>query len=132
MNATGNLASMDLLTLAERRLDWADRRQQVLAQNVANANTPGYEARDVKPFESLLEGSSLPLAATSPLHLAASSNPVLAEQGEIATERSPDGNAVSLDDQLTKLADTSGMHELAVNLYTKYMSMFRLALGKTG
>jgi flagellar basal-body rod protein FlgB len=127
-----DLTSVDLFTLAERRLDWADRRQQVLAENVANANTPGYAARDLKPFESLLRGAAVTLAATSPLHLAAASDPLLADRSQAVAERAPDGNAVSLDEQLTMLADTTGMHQLAANLYTKYMGMFRLALGKTG
>lgn len=127
-----DLTKLDLFSLAEQRLDWADRRQQVLAQNVANANTPGYDARDLKPFAALLQRATVPLAATNPLHLAALSDPMAADRSETAAERAPDGNAVSLDEQLTKLADTSGMHQLAANLYTKYMGMFRLALGKAG
>lgn len=125
-----DLTSMDLFSLAEQRLDWVSRRQQLLAQNVANTNTPGYEAHDLKPFESLLQGKVVSLAATSPLHLAGLSDPAEDNRAEIVTERAPDGNAVSLDTELTKLADTDGMHELATNLYTKYLSMFRLALGK--
>ncbi len=125
-----DLTSMDLFSLAEQRLDWVSRRQELLAQNVANANTPGYEARDLKPFESLLQSKVVSLAATSPLHLAATSDPAEQDRAEIVTERAPDGNAVSLDTELTKLADTDGMHELATNLYTKYLGMFRLALGK--
>ncbi len=125
-----DLTSMDLFSLAEQRLDWVSRRQQLLAQNVANANTPGYEARDLKPFASLLQSKVVSLAATSPLHLATLSDPAEKAQAEIVTERAPDGNAVSLDTELTKLADTDGMHQLASNLYTKYLGMFRLALGK--
>ena len=126
-----DVTHMDLFTLAEQRLDWANRRQEVLAQNVANANTPGYAPRDLAPFESLLQHAGAALTATNPMHLAAFSDPAEA-RGETVTERAPDGNAVSLDEQLTKLADTGGMHELATNLYTKYMGMFRLALGKAG
>ena len=127
-----DLTSMDLFSLAEQRLDWVSRRQQLLAQNVANANTPGYEAHDLKPFASLLQHKAMSLAATSPLHFAALSDPAQENGSEIVTERAPDGNAVSLDGELTKLADTDGMHALATNLYTKYMSMFSLALGKGG
>ena len=127
-----DLTSTDLFSLAEQRLDWVNRRQELLAQNVANANTPGYEARDLKPFASFLDHKVVPLAATNPLHLAALSDPAEQAQGGIVTERAPDGNAVSLDSELTKLADTGNMHELATNLYTKYLGMFRLALGKGG
>lgn len=125
-----DLTSTDLFSLAEQRLDWVGRRQQLLAQNVANANTPGYEARDLKPFAALLASKAVSLAATSPLHLAALSDPAEEDQAAVVAERAPDGNAVSLDTELTKLADTDGMHELATDLYTKYLGMFRLALGK--
>jgi len=125
-----DLTSVDLFSLAEQRLDWVSRRQQLLAQNVANANTPGYEAHDLKPFAALLQHKAVPFTITNPLHLAAFSDPAEEDRTRIVTERAPDGNAVSLDGELTKLADTSGMHELATDLYTKYMGMFRLALGK--
>lgn len=125
-----DMTNMDLFSLAEQRLDWASRRQQLLAQNVANANTPGYEAHDLKSFADLLQHKVAPLATTNPLHLAALSDPTQENQAEIVTERAPDGNAVSLDTELTKLADTGSMHDLATNLYTKYMNMFHLALGK--
>ena len=125
-----DLTNTDLFSLAERRLDWVSQRQQLLAQNVANANTPGYQAHDLKPFAALLANATAPLAMTNPLHLAALTNPAEQDQSRVVTERAPDGNAVSLDEELTKLADTGGMHELATNLYTKYMGMFRLALGK--
>lgn len=140
-----------LFRLAERRLAWVDRRQQVLAQNIANANTPGYTARDLHPFERALPGASPgaspgaapsmaaggapALARTSLLHLAAAGD---AAGGGGATarprphERAPDGNAVSVEDELTKVADTAGAHDLTAGLYRKYMGMFRTALGRAG
>ncbi len=127
-----DLSSVDVFELAKERLSWTDRREQVLAQNVANANTPGYQPRDLKPFAAFLEHTVVPLAATNPLHLAGLSDPIEVRSGGSASERAPDGNAVSLDEQLMKLADTTNMHELASNLYSKYLSMFRLALGRTG
>ncbi len=128
---------MDLLNtgvfdLAERRLAWADQRQQVLAQNVANANTPGYEARDLPPFQSLLGRMGVPLAATSPFHLASLIEAAPNEAHLRPSARAPDGNAVSLDEQLTQIADTDSMHTLATNLYRTYMGMFRTAFGQSG
>ena len=46
------------------------------------------------------------------------------------TERAPDGNAVSIEEQLTKVADTDGAHALVTNLYRKYLGLYRIALGK--
>lgn len=134
-----------LFRLAERRLAWVDRRQQVLAQNIANADTPGYTARDLHPFEralprtapgaapSMAAGAAPALARTSLLHLVAAGD---AAGGAAARtrphERTPDGNAVSVEDELTKVADTAGAHDLTAGLYRKYMGMFRTALGRAG
>src|SRR5277367_3695919 len=49
---------IDLFNLAEQRLAWADRRQAVLAHNVANANTPGYKPHDLRAFADMLGGTS--------------------------------------------------------------------------
>lgn len=127
-----DLTNVDVFKLAEQRLDWVSRRQELLAQNVANANTPGYQAHDLKPFAALLANKPVALAETSPMHLAASLNTAEQDRNLAVSERAPDGNSISLDEELTKLADTGGMHQLATNLYTKYMGMFRLALGKEG
>ncbi len=68
--STDDNDGMGLLRLAASRLAWIDRRQGVLAQNIANANTPGYVARDVQPFAQSMARALTPLAMTSPLHLA--------------------------------------------------------------
>ncbi|MDN6042205.1 MAG: flagellar basal body protein, partial [Acetobacter sp.] len=60
----------DLLGLAERRLTWLEKRQSVLAGNVANADTPGYVAKDVSPFQGVLQNQmAVTLAQTEPGHL---------------------------------------------------------------
>lgn len=130
-----------LFRLAERRLAWVDRRQELLAQNIANADTPAYTARDLPPFERALQrtapgtipGTASALSQTSPLHLAGTG---AATGGSVAPtrphERTPDGNAVSIEEELTKVADTAGMHDLTSGLYRKYMGLFRTALGRAG
>lgn len=125
------LTDIGLFRLAERRLAWVGRRQQVLAQNVANANTPGYQPHDLPPFAKALAGAqpAATLVRTAPQHLA----PVRAtDTAKVARprERAPDGNAVSMEDQLMKVADTAGTQELVSTLYRKYHGMFRTALGR--
>jgi flagellar basal-body rod protein FlgB len=119
----------DLFQLLQRRLEWVGARQGVLAQNVANVDTPGYTPRDVSPFVDLLHGNSIAMAQTEPGHLA----PPDGGAGVVASrpeERAPDGNAVSLETELVKIADTGQAQQLALNLYGKYLSMFRDAIGK--
>ncbi len=62
-------ADIPLLDLAEQRLAWVDRRQGVLARNIANANTPGWQARDLIPFSAELANAGLAPTQTNPLHL---------------------------------------------------------------
>lgn len=118
-----------LFDLAEQRLAWVDQRQRLLAQNVANANTPGYQARDLAPFEAALNGTAL--MQTSPLHLAGPSG----APGSKATRpaaRAPNGNGISIEEQLSQVADTAGVQELVLNLHHRYQAMLRTALGRGG
>ena len=64
-------ARINLLDLAQQRMAWADERQAVLAQNIANANTPGYKPHDVRPFaDALASAGAVAPVRTDPNHLA--------------------------------------------------------------
>lgn len=121
---------VDLFELADRRLQWLGARQGVLAANVANADTPGWKARDLPAFADVLSASTAGRPArTNPMHLAGATTGMdgaTAAQGEHA----PDGNQVSLDRQLEKIAQTDSDHEAVTAIYHKYIGMFRLALGR--
>ncbi len=116
-----------LFRLAEQRLAWVDQRQQLLAQNVANANTPGFQPHDVASFAGSL--SQATLAQTSPLHIAAAGHAAASALAR-PTGRAPGGNGVSIEDELGKVADTAGIQQLVINLEHSYMGMFRTAIGK--
>jgi flagellar basal-body rod protein FlgB len=121
-------STIGLFALAEQKLAWIDARQRVLAQNVANADTPGYRARDVAPFASWLGRTDLSPVRTNPLHLAGFSAGSSASVQPVS-ERAPDGNAVGLEEQMTKIADDEGAQALVGNLWKSYMGMFMTALG---
>lgn len=125
-----NLLNNGVFQAAEQRLAWADRRQQVLAQNVANVSTPGFQAKDVSPFRALL--GDMPLAQTSPLHLAGSAGTSEVRPNVRRQGRTPDGNSVSVERELAAVADTSGIQELALNLHHSYGAMFKTAFGRSG
>ena len=131
-NGVGS-ADIGLFRMAEQRLAWVGRRQELLAQNVANANTPGYQPRDLPPFAQALAHAdpAAALVRTDPKHIAITGT-LQSGQTLRPRERSPDGNGVSMEDQLTKVADTSNTQELVANLYRKYQGMFRTALGRAG
>lgn len=119
----------DLLGLAASRLGWLDDRQRVLARNIANADTPGYRPRDEAPFANSLSDLQVTPVETNPMHLAGTVH----EGGTVAMrprQASIDGNAVALDEQMTKVADTETQQRLVTSLYGKYMSMYATAVGK--
>jgi flagellar basal-body rod protein FlgB len=120
-----------LFDLADQRLSWVGRREQLLAQNVANADTPGWRARDLKPFAELLAGRAVRLA---PVTASPGALPLLAATppGSITTpgDAGPDGNSVQLDTELAKVADSETTQSLVTGLYAKYLGMFRTALGR--
>lgn len=118
------------VALAERRLGWLEQRQRVLSQNVANADTPQYRARDITPFERLMRGGTAPLARTDGAHLLPAGGAVRARADRAVTERTPNGNGVALDEQALKIADTDGAHALATGLHRRYLGLFRTALGR--
>ena len=127
-------SQIGLFALVESKLGWINARQRVLAQNIANADTPGYQARDVTPFSDLVGARIVAPVRTSPLHLAGlteAGTPGLAT-GRVASERSPDGNAVKLEDQMTKVADDETTQAMVGNLWHSYMGMFMTALGHGG
>jgi len=118
--------------LAEQRVRWLDGRQRVLANNIANADTPGFRPSDVTPFRQALATARAPMALTDARHM-----PPSAERGGMravvdrsAVERTPNGNAVSLDIEAARVAETDQAHALAMGLRRKYLDLFRNALGR--
>jgi len=121
-----------LFDIAARRLAWTARRQEVLAQNIANVNTPGYRPRDIQPFAvSLAQVSGVGLARTQANHLSGiGGNPGQQEITVRPPARAPDGNQVALEEQLTKVADTETTQSLVTSIYRKYLTLFGMALGR--
>ena len=132
-----DLGRFGLFSLLARRLDYLDQRQSVLAENIANADTPDYRARDLQPFARYLAGSAparLELASTQPGHLAGARGPAAAGVGPAAGvyETTPSGNAVNLEEQMIEMTRNAADHQLALNLYRKHAAMIRSALGRSG
>jgi flagellar basal-body rod protein FlgB len=137
------IGDLPIFAMMKQRLHWLTERQQVLAQNVANANTPGYQAKDLKEldFGAMVEatGSRLAPVATNAGHIGspiAGSGSVLghARGGDIVKradfETSPSGNTVTLEDQMVKVAQTQMDYEAVTTLYTKSMGLIRMAIGR--
>jgi flagellar basal-body rod protein FlgB len=127
-------SKIGLFDLAEKRLTWTAQRQAVLATNIANANTPGYQAKDVTPFAQVLAGTgALAPSQTQPNHLSGTLPSGIASLARQPVKlRALDGNAVALDEQLTKVADTDTTQSMVTTIWKKYVTLFGVALGRSG
>jgi flagellar basal-body rod protein FlgB len=117
------------MALATRKADWLATRQAVLAQNIANANTPSYHARDLAAFDSALSAARLEMASTNPKHLAASEDAaapftVAAQEGDATLN----GNSVSLEKEMAKLGETNSQYALSINLIKSHHKLAMIAL----
>jgi flagellar basal-body rod protein FlgB len=126
---------LKLFHVMKERMDWLAQRQKVLAQNIANADTGDFEARDLAPqdFRKLVQkeatATRLTLAETSASHLKGQNT---ANQFRYANrheqyETTPTGNAVTLEEQMLKMSETREQYKLTTQLYKKYATMFKLA-----
>ena len=126
-----NLDSLSFFNLASKRLTWLAGRQQVISQNIANADTPGFRAQDVTPFAEMVEESRRTegFAVTQARHIRNddSLGAALTEADDVAWEQSIDGNTVVLEQQVIKATDTEDSYRLAADLYRKAHELLRLA-----
>ena len=130
------LADLPLLSQIKGRMTWLDERQRVVAQNVANSDTPGYVARDLKAptdFASALrQAGPLQMVRTSAAHIA----PPNASTARFTSNPTPDsettldGNSVVVEEQMLKMAESRMAYDAAITLYTKSLQMMRLAAKK--
>ncbi|HEY1504093.1 MAG TPA: flagellar basal body protein [Stellaceae bacterium] len=132
-----DIGHIPLFAALSKRMAWLTGRQTVLAENVANANTPGYVAKDLKEldFKSLIGNGTgtnfgpLQLAADQPGHFAPAvpSNP--AQVVQVPDDQSLSGNGVSLESQMMKVSTNASEYALVTTLYKQNISMIKTALG---
>jgi flagellar basal-body rod protein FlgB len=134
------LIDLPIFSMIKTRLQWNQERQRVLAENVANSDTPKYRARDLVPpkFEvstGIMAGTpaqQVSLTQTASGHIAGiglSNSPFRADtKGRY--EIRPTGNAVSLEDQMMKVAANQMDFQAASALYSKSLGLIKTALGK--
>ncbi len=130
-----DLSKIPIFEAMTRRMAWLGERQSVIAQNVANADTPGFIAKDVKPldFSKLVHGVSqkLGIATTQPGHIVpVSSAGSFQEVAQKGGERAPNGNSVQLEEQMMKISETANDYALTTSLYRNQLGLLKLVLGR--
>ncbi len=124
-----------LNTMLKGHMKYMTARQQVLATNMANIDTPGYKARDLEKldFASLTEKhrGQLEMRATSAKHLNGTLGPRAFDtpKDRDTFETRPTQNNVVLEDQMAKVSDTGAQFQLSSNMLKKYTQLYRAALG---
>lgn len=142
------LETIPLLTLIRDRLGYLGERQRLVAENVANSDTPGFVPRDLKPqqFESGAGlatsrqaagamSASRGLARTHSGHMAAGGaavDPRFSPQRMKDSETTLDGNSVVLEEQMLKMAETRMAFDAAIGFYQKSLNMIRMASRRPG
>lgn len=103
---------INFFSLASQQNRWLSVRQSMVAQNVANANTPGYKAVDVEPFEAVLNSTGVEMRKTQATHMGptgvAGSDAAMEENAKWQVVHS--GNSVSLEEQMLKAGEVSGAY----------------------
>ncbi|KQS65621.1 flagellar biosynthesis protein FlgB [Rhizobium sp. Leaf371] len=123
---------IQLFELASRQAQWLAVRQNVVAGNIANANTPHYASKDIKPFDSVMKETGFQLAATNPAHFTSGplSNQVtetsLVEDGEVQQS----GNSVEIEKELMKSGEVKRDYELNTGLVKSFHRMMLMVVRK--
>ncbi|MGK6316193.1 flagellar basal body rod protein FlgB [Neorhizobium sp. DT-125] len=123
---------IQLFEMASRQAEWLSVRQEVVAGNIANANTPKYKSKDVTPFEAVLDRTYVPLARTHPAHFAGNglSDEVEIKESELNEEIGvqESGNTVSLAQELSKTGEIKRQYELSTGLVKSFHSMMLMTV----
>ena len=128
------VTDLPLFSMLKTRMYWLNERQKVLAENVANADTPGFRGRDLKQLdfhEALRSTGEVTLATTAPGHIGGSpgtSQFPMDNRGGFET--TPRGNAVVLEDEMMKVAQTQMDYQAATALYSRSLGLIKTALGR--
>lgn len=126
---------IDALSVHQKALNVSAYRQQLLASNIANADTPHYKARDIE-FKSALQnalgnrGAPMALAQTSPRHLQPAGAGPFAGSVRYRTEQqsSVDGNTVNLDTERSGFAENAVQYEANLTFINGYLRTLRTAI----
>ena len=127
------LEKLEIFRMAQGLATHASARQSAVARNIANADTPGYRARDVTSFAESYDDTraSSVMRATRAGHLGAERGLSAAFRSvPEAGQASPNGNTVSLETEMMKATEVRHQHDLALSVYSTSLNILRTSLGR--
>lgn len=129
-----SISDIPILSMLRTRMQWHQARQEVLAENVANADTPDYRPRDLAPlnFEDALPNAPVTLERTNVNHIVGDNGGSgFASADNLRFEIRPRGNGVTHEDEMMKVASNQMDYEAVTTLYTRSLALIKLAVGKS-
>jgi flagellar basal-body rod protein FlgB len=124
------------LAALRTKMQWHQERQRVLAENVANSDTPNFKPRDLVDPKIDLSGNSasggtLALMRTSGTNINPSGAPDSFEQNtKVGFETRPAGNSVNLEDEMLKVSSNQMDYAAVTSLYSSRLHLLKVAIGK--
>lgn len=134
-----SITDLPMLAALRTKMQWHQERQKVLAENVSNSDTPGFQPRElVAPkfdatgqLTASTAGGSLPMMMTSASHIKPPGGTVsFSEDRRAGFQTRPAGNAVNLEDQMLKVSANQMDYAAATSLYTRSLGLLKTAIGK--
>ena len=123
--------SLDMFRVSADMARHAGAQQAVVARNMANADTPGYQARALPSFQEIYRAPGTDgLRATRPGHFGAGPLVPTAREGATMAEPSPNGNAVSIELEMVRGVEAQRQHSRALAIYRHAMGVIRTSLGR--
>ncbi|HWU50193.1 MAG TPA: flagellar basal body rod protein FlgB [Asticcacaulis sp.] len=140
---SGQMTSQGIsfLSALQNRMGWLSDRQKVVAENVANASTPGFKPKDLKAqdFAAMVqgqasEGGGMALNETNAMHMDLPNAGPSHAQDIVSpdSETTLDGNSVVLEEQMLKMSDSRMQFQAAVGFYEKSLAMIKMAAKQPG
>lgn len=126
------ISNLPLFAALTDKMRWHQARQGLLAENVANAETPGFRGTDLAAYSFDTALSTISTQATAPQHISVTSSgtEMFAARNAASFEVTPEGNGVTLEDEMMKVAQNQLDFQTVTGLYSKSMRILRTALGK--
>lgn len=116
--------------LVSNNNEWLSVREATIAENIANANTPGFRAKDLEPFTSVISKTQLAMTATHDGHLGQTTE--AARQSEVEKAESwtvtHSGNSVSIEQELMKVGEVARDHSLNTSIAKSFHRMYLSAV----
>ncbi|WP_425040034.1 FlgB family protein [Primorskyibacter sp. S187A] len=123
--------NLELFRISHAMARHAGERQALVARNMANSDTPGFTPKDLSSFSQSFRGEAM-LRATRASHLNAAGTGVQAQVTDVkSTATSPNGNGVSVEEEMLRAVDVKRQHDRALAIYRHSMTVLRASIGRS-